>query len=131
MNKISMTMLMDLTQNDTKKKIRPSAVKRLRDMRQTRRLPLAENVDYNTLWAQKYSADSDNEQSTGKEAQTLNFSDGGLSLLTSEALKPLEVVQLNLSLSRFGIAIPTIAEVIWADRRSVDGLYRIGLRYLL
>jgi len=100
-------------------------------MRQTRRLPLTENVAYNTLWAQKNSDNSDNGEGTGKEAETLNFSGGGIGLMTSEALKPLEVVQLNLSLSRFGIAIPTIAEVIWADRRSVNGLYRIGLRYLL
>lgn len=124
-------MLMDLTQNDTKKKIRPSAVKRLRDMRQTRRLPLIENAAYSTLWAQKNSDNSDNGQGTGKEAQTLNFSDGGIGLLTSEVLEPLEIVQLNLSLSRFGIAIPTITEVVWADRRPVNGLYRIGLRYLL
>lgn len=129
-------MVMGMAQNDTKKKIRPSMAKKigekkLREMRQDQRLSLIESAGYNVLWARPNSADPQTGQGIGKEAKTQNFSYGGLGLLTAESLKPLEIIQLNLSFSHLGVTIPTIAEVVWAGRRPGNGLYRIGLRYLL
>src|SRR5258705_11348554 len=131
MNKLSMSMVMRMTPNDSKRRTNPPPVKKLREMRQTRRLSQTENVAYNTLWARQNSVNSDNGEGTGKEAHTQNFSNGGICLVTQEPLKPLEVVQVKLSFSQFSITITTIAEVVWAGRRSGNGLYRIGLRYLL
>jgi len=124
-------MMMGMAQVDTKKKAQLSTVKRLRELRLSKRLSANENVTYTMLWAKQSLVDSDNDRDIEIEAQAQNFSDGGVGLLTSEALKPLEIIQLNLSFSSFGITIPTIAEVVWAGRKSANGLYRVGLRYLL
>ena len=131
MNKISMSMVMGMEQSDVKRRTNPPPVKRLREMRESRRLSQTENVVYNTLWARQNSANFDNGQGAGKEAHTQNLGNGGICLVTQEPLKPLEVIQVKLSFSQFNITIPTVAEVVWASRRSGNGLYRIGLRYLL
>ncbi len=101
-------------------------------MREAQRFSLSERAAYNALWVHQNSTNPLGGQDIRKEAQTHNVSDGGICLLTTEALKPLETVQLNIFFySRVGISIPTIAEVIWMNRRSGKGLYRIGLRYLI
>jgi hypothetical protein len=124
-----MSMLMNVSQDGTKEKARTSTVRKFKEMRQARRLSLNENVVYHTLWTRPNPFT--NGQASGKEAQTLNFSNGGIGLLTTEALKPLEIIQVNLTFSHSGVTIPTIAEVVWAGRRSLNGLYPVGLRYLL
>jgi hypothetical protein len=131
MSKLSMSMVMGMAQSEVKRRTNQPPVKRLREMRESRRLSQTENAAYNTLWARQNSANSDNGQGAGKEAHTQNLSNGGICLVTQEPLKPLEVIQVKLSFSQFNITIPTIAEVVWASGRSGNGLYRIGLRYLL
>jgi hypothetical protein len=123
-------MVMGVTFEDTKSKIVPSKAKKPKDMRQGQRLSLVENVTYNVLWSQS-SDKSHYDQRIGKGAQTRNFSEGGIGLLTPEALKRSEILQLKLFFSEFGVTIPMIAEVVWTGRKSAGGLYRIGLRYLL
>jgi hypothetical protein len=127
-----MSMLMILTPSTASERIRPSTVKENGEMRETLRFILSERVVYNALWVHQNSTNPHGGQDIRKEAQTHNVSDSGICLLTTEALKPLETVQLNLFFySRVEISIPTIAEVIWVNRRSRKGPYLIGLRYLL
>jgi hypothetical protein len=131
MNKMSMSMVMGMAPRADEEKIRPLTVKKHGEMRQARRFPLSERVSYDFLWKSRNSSSAPKSQGIRKEAEAQNLSNGGICLLTIEALKTSEVLQLNLFVSRFGISIPTVAEVVWTSRRSGKGPYRAGLRYLL
>src|SRR5262249_40895420 len=105
MNKISMSMLMSVSHNGAKEKTRTSTVKKVREMRHAQRLSLNENAMYQTLWNRPNPFEFKNGQGIGKEARTQDFSNGGIGLLTSEPLQPMEIIQIELNFSDTGVTI--------------------------
>ncbi len=64
------------------------------------------------------------------ESRTQDVSEGGLCLLTKEALQPSQIVKLNLPLPKVDITTPTLAEVRWVKKDKSRPLYKAGLRFL-
>lgn len=63
--------------------------------------------------------------------QILNVSEGGVCLSTREALKPAQIIKIDLPLPVAKATAPTIAEVRWVSKGPGKDGHQAGLRFLL
>ncbi|PYV41969.1 MAG: hypothetical protein DMG06_15505 [Acidobacteria bacterium] len=60
-----------------------------------------------------------------------DISSGGLSLLSSRALKPSNVVRCQIRFSDLPVRLPVLALVRWSQKDPGSRKYRVGLQFLL
>lgn len=105
------------------------------ERRQTRRFPLSRKVTYEVS-AQQTSHLPAKQAGASKAvasitAQILNVSDGGICLLTREALKTDQIIKVDLPLPAAKATAPTLAEVRWISKGPGKDDHQAGLRFLL
>jgi c-di-GMP-binding flagellar brake protein YcgR len=64
-------------------------------------------------------------------ALILNVSEGGVCLSTRKALKPEQIIKIDLPLAAVKTTVPTLAEVRWVSKNLGKGGHQAGLRFLL
>lgn len=97
------------------------------DRRQSRRIPLLHHVTYEVSIDQILN----NHNASPMEGQIQNVSEGGICMVTDEALKHTQVVEVGLPLPVAQVTTRTIVEVCWVRREFGRGNYTAGLRFLL
>lgn len=84
------------------------------------RFPFKAPVSYQTLGASSSSL---------AQGQSLDISDGGISILDGLRLEKGVLIQMMLPISGSTVTVPVISEVRWSEATG-SGSYRVGLRFL-